>query len=187
MSGTGSQEEDPRDLRIRQLQYALDSRVLIEQSKGILSERFGLTIDTSFEVLRNAARANGVKLNALAAELVEARGTPPPIAEALVRAGYRSKEGFEERAADAEQAFADLNDALTEIHSTSNWTRFVCECSNPLCSDSIELTAAVLASVHENRGHYVVKPGHEVPDVEQTVAVIDDLLVVRKNVPGEYS
>ena len=187
MSGTGNQDEDLRDLRIRQLQHALDSRVRIEQAKGILSERFGLKIDDAFEVLRNAARANGVKLDTLASDLVAERRTPPAIAEALVRAGYRSKEGFEERAAEAEQAFADLNDALTEIHASSNWTRFVCECSNPLCADSIELTAAVLASVHENRGHYVVKQGHEVPDVEETVAVIDDLLVVRKFVPSENS
>jgi hypothetical protein len=183
VSGTGHQDEDPRDLRIRQLQYALDSRVLIEQAKGILSERFALAIDDAFEVLRNAARANGVKLNTLAEAVVTERGTPAAIAESLVRAGYHSQGGFEKRAAQAEQAFADLNDALTELHANSNWTTFVCECSNPLCTDSIELTAAVLASVHENRGYYVVKPGHEVPDVEQTVAEIDDLLVVKKHVP----
>ena len=187
VSSTGSQDEDARDLRIRQLQHALDSRVLIEQAKGILSERFSLRIDDSFEVLRNAARANGVKLNALALEVVDDRRTPPSIAEALVRAGYRATDGFEERAAEAEQVFADLNDALTEVHVNSNWTSFVCECSNPLCSDSIELTAEVLARVHENRGHYVVKQGHEVPDVEQTVAEIDDLLIVRKHVPSVTS
>jgi hypothetical protein len=184
VSGTGKEGEDARDLRIRQLQHALDSRVLIEQAKGILAERFGLKIEDAFEVLRNAARANGVKLNTLATDLVNERRTPPAIAESLVRAGYRARGGFEQRAVESEQAFADLNDALTEIHANSNWTRFVCECSNPLCSDSIELTAAVLARVHENRGHYVVKQGHEVPDVEQTVAVIDDLLIVRKHVPN---
>jgi hypothetical protein len=32
-----------------------------------------------------------------------------------------------------------------------------------------------------------VKPGHEVPDVEQTVAMIDDLLIVRKYAPSENS
>jgi hypothetical protein len=177
---TDARPEDDRDHRIQQLQHALDSRVLIEQAKGILSERFGLTIDDAFDVLRNAARAQGIKLNALAGEVVTERRTPAAIAEALVRAGFHAQGGFQERAADAERAFADLNDALTELHASSNWTRFVCECSNPLCTDSIELTAAVLARVHESRGHYVVKRGHEVPDVEQTVATIDDLLVVRK-------
>jgi hypothetical protein len=187
VSGAGNQDEDVRDLRIRQLQHALDSRVLIEQAKGILSERFGLRIEDAFEVLRNAARANGVKLNSLAFDVVNERRTPPAIAESLVRAGYRARSGFEQRAAEAEQVFADLNDALTEVHTSSNWTTFVCECSNPLCSDSIELTAEVLARVHENRGHYVVKQGHEVPDVEQTVAEIDDLLIVRKHVPSATS
>ncbi len=184
MPSAEKHDEDIREVRIRQLQHALDSRVLIEQAKGILSERFGLTIDDAFEVLRHGARANGVKLNSLAAELVESRRTPAAVAEALARAGYHATDGFEVRAAQAEQAFADLNDALTEIHSSSNWTTFICECSNPLCTDPIELTAAVLARVHENRGHYVVKPGHEVGDVEETVAVVDDLLVVRKHVPA---
>lgn len=176
--------EADNEERIRQLQRALDSRVLIEQAKGILSERFGLAIDDAFDVLRNAARAHGVKLNMLAQELVTYRRTPAAVAEALVRAGYSSQGGFQERAAEAEQAFADLNDALTELHANSNWTSFVCECSNPLCTDSIELTASVLARVHESRGHYVVKPGHEVSDVEQTVARVDELLVVRKYTPA---
>jgi hypothetical protein len=183
MPDTGSEDKDPSDLRIRQLQQALESRVVIEQAKGILSERFGLTLDDAFEVLRNGARSNGIKLHALAGELVTKRRTPQAIAEALVRAGYSAREGFEVRAADAEQVFADLNDALTEMHAHANWTRFVCECSNPLCAESIELNAAVLARVHENRGHFVVKQGHEVPDVEQVVAEFDDLLVVRKYAP----
>jgi ANTAR domain-containing protein len=178
------QLEDARDLRIRQLQTALDSRVVIEQAKGILSERFGLRIDDAFDLLRHAARTSGVKLNGLAAELVADRRTPPAIADSLLRLGYEAEADFENRAALAEQAFADLNDALAELHANTNWTTFICECSNPLCTEKIQLTAAILESVHANRGHYVVRPGHEVPDVEDTVAVLDEFLVVQKHVPA---
>jgi hypothetical protein len=182
MTGHESESEDPRDLRIRQLQEALDSRVVIEQAKGILSERFALNIDDAFELLRLAARTSGLKINSLAAQLVVNRRTPPAIAEALVRLGYRADADFEERAKVVEQTFAEMNDALAELHANTNWTAFLCECSNPLCTDEIQLTTAALESVHANRSHYVVKTGHEVAEVEETVAVIDDVLVVRKRV-----
>jgi hypothetical protein len=174
------QSGDARDRQIAQLQHALDSRVVIEQAKGILAERFGLKVDDAFELLRHAARATGSKLAALAGEVVADGQTPQSIADALVRAGYRPDAKFEERAAEAEQAFANLNEALAELHANAHWTSFVCECANPLCMDRIELTAAMLERVHENRGHYVVKPGHEVSDVEETVAVLDEFIIVRK-------
>jgi hypothetical protein len=182
MSGKEGQSEDARDLRIRQLQQALDSRVVIEQSKGILSERFGLKMEDAFDLLRHAARTNGVKVNSLATELVSDRRTPLAIAEALIRLGYGADSNFEERAAVAEQVFADMNDALADLHANTNWTTFVCECSNPLCTDEVQLTTAILERVHANRGHYLVKPGHEVVEVEETIAVLDEVLVVRKRV-----
>ena len=39
-----------------QLQYALDSRVLIEQAKGVLMERHALTAQAAFDQLRRYAR-----------------------------------------------------------------------------------------------------------------------------------
>jgi ANTAR domain len=172
--------DDARDRRISQLQHALDSRVVIEQAKGILAERFGLKVDDAFELMRHGARTTGTKLAALATEVIAGRQTPPAIADALVRAGYRPEGRFVQRAADAEESFANLNEALADLHANTNWTSFVCECANPLCMERIEVTAAILERIHENRGHYVVKPGHEVPDVEETVAVLDEFIIVRK-------
>lgn len=62
--------------RTQQLQHALDSRVAIEQAKGVLAERFGLTIDEAFETLRSAARSSRVELRALASEVVASQTTP---------------------------------------------------------------------------------------------------------------
>lgn len=53
-----------------QLQHALDSRVVIEQAKGKLSERRGITVSQAFEVLRRYARNNGEKVHDVAERLL---------------------------------------------------------------------------------------------------------------------
>jgi ANTAR domain len=65
--------------RTIQLQTALESRVAIEQAKGMLAERFGVSLDEAFELLRAAARANSVNLQLLAMEVVRSTETPPAI------------------------------------------------------------------------------------------------------------
>jgi len=52
-----------------QLQRALDSRVLIEQGKGALSQALGLTMDQAFAALRAYSRNNNVPLNEVAARV----------------------------------------------------------------------------------------------------------------------
>ncbi|WP_055697502.1 MULTISPECIES: GAF and ANTAR domain-containing protein [Streptomyces] len=52
--------------RNRQLETALDSRVLIEQTKGLLAERLDLTPDNAFDLLRRHARSHQMKITDLA-------------------------------------------------------------------------------------------------------------------------
>jgi hypothetical protein len=52
-----------------QLQGALDSRVVIEQAKGILAERHAITLSAAFERLRSHARGAGRKVHDVAAEI----------------------------------------------------------------------------------------------------------------------
>ena len=63
----------------RQLEHALQSRVVIEQAKGVLAERFGLPLEDAFDVLRKAARANRVRIHVLAADVVASVTTPEAI------------------------------------------------------------------------------------------------------------
>jgi ANTAR domain len=68
------------------LQRALDTRVVIEQAKGVLAERFGLDVPEAFQLLRMSARSNRMRLHDLAARVVESRETPPEIEQTrLVR------------------------------------------------------------------------------------------------------
>lgn len=62
--------------RRAQLQRALESRVAIEQAKGILAERYGLEPDEAFEVIRRASRANRIKLHDLVAKIRPSTPTP---------------------------------------------------------------------------------------------------------------
>ncbi|MFP3988910.1 GAF and ANTAR domain-containing protein [Streptomyces sp. E11-3] len=64
--------------RGRQLQTALDSRVVIEQAKGILTERLNCSVDDAFTLLRHHARRNQIKLTDLARQIVDSPPTEGP-------------------------------------------------------------------------------------------------------------
>ena len=53
-----------------QLEGALHSRIIIEQAKGVLAGRHGITPEAAFEVLRGHARSHRVKLRELAGDIV---------------------------------------------------------------------------------------------------------------------
>jgi hypothetical protein len=65
--------------RAAQLQEALDSRIVIEQAKGVLCERYGIEPDKAFQLLRGGARSNRMRLHELAARVVASRETPPEL------------------------------------------------------------------------------------------------------------
>ena len=60
----------------RQLQFALNSRVVIEQAKGVVAHLRRIPIDDAFDVIRDYARRNRLGISAVAAAIVERRLDP---------------------------------------------------------------------------------------------------------------
>lgn len=63
-----------QEVLAEQLQNALNSRIVIEQAKGVIAERQGLSMGEAFEVLRSASRTTRRPMTDLAAEFIQRRG-----------------------------------------------------------------------------------------------------------------
>lgn len=72
--------------KVSQLETALQSRIVIEQAKGMLADRLSVSVDDAFEILRYAARSHRAKLHEVAARVVKERETPAPVVVAMARA-----------------------------------------------------------------------------------------------------
>lgn len=70
--------------RAQQLEHALESRVVIEQAKGILAARLDLPVDQTFTLLRRSACSHRLSLRHLAAEVVESDDVPPKVSCMLI-------------------------------------------------------------------------------------------------------
>jgi GAF domain-containing protein len=71
-------------LLVAQLNYALNSRITIEQAKGVLAERAGVDMDAAFARLRTYARSHNLRLGILANDLVSGTLAPEVIAALVV-------------------------------------------------------------------------------------------------------
>jgi GAF domain-containing protein len=60
----------PQEQLSEQLQQALESRVVIEQAKGIRASQHSVTIDQAFRLIRTHARNNNASLRAVAETIV---------------------------------------------------------------------------------------------------------------------
>jgi len=72
-------------LLAEQLQTALNSRVVIEQAKGVLSEHAGIDMDVAYAALRTFSRNSNLKLSEVAASVVSRQRDPDEILSALRR------------------------------------------------------------------------------------------------------
>ena len=67
------QERSIRDAHAfsSQLEVAFESRVVIEQAKGIVAERNHISVDEAFEQIRNFARAHNRLLSETARQIID--------------------------------------------------------------------------------------------------------------------
>jgi GAF domain-containing protein len=60
----------------QQLQYALNSRIIIEQAKGMVAERLGLNMELAFRSLRTYARDHNLRLVDVAGSVIDGALAP---------------------------------------------------------------------------------------------------------------
>ena len=61
-----------------QLQHALDSRIVVEQAKGMVAAHGGMDVDTAFEAMRRHARSTRRRVHDVAQDVVDGRVPPRP-------------------------------------------------------------------------------------------------------------
>ena len=74
-----------------QLQHALQSRIAIEQAKGMLAERAGIAMDEAFARMRGHARASHRLLVAVAEDVVSGELAPDAVLCGSVRRGASAR------------------------------------------------------------------------------------------------
>ena len=63
---------------VDQLNHALNSRIMIEQAKGVIAERAGLDMEGAFRWMRNFARSHNLLLVNVARSVIEGKVSPEP-------------------------------------------------------------------------------------------------------------
>ena len=58
---------------------------------------------------------------------------------------------------------------------------YYCECANPDCRVMLQADRALYERVRSNPRHFIIVPGHEVPDVETVLDATDDYAVIEKS------
>jgi hypothetical protein len=80
----------------------------------------------------------------------------------------------EKRLAKNETLFRSVNERIEKIAAPGgddgHHFEFFCECSNAACNLLLPLTLAQYESVRKNARHFVVAPGHDLPEIEMVVA-----------------
>ncbi len=89
----------------------------------------------------------------------------------------------EERLAANEELFRQVNERIAEL--TDKWggnLDLVCECADTTCAQRIVLTLHEYEQLRQDAHRFAVRPGHEIPDIEDVVERNDRYLVVEKHV-----
>jgi hypothetical protein len=66
-----------------QLRSALTLRIVVEQAKGFLRERFDISVDAAFSILRRYAREHGEHLTDVARQLVADPSSRPAVLDRI--------------------------------------------------------------------------------------------------------
>ena len=69
-------EHEQTERTAQQLQTALDTRIVIEQAKGVLAERVGVSTDEAFQRIRASARRQSTKVADVSRRVIDTDYVP---------------------------------------------------------------------------------------------------------------
>ena len=93
-----------------------------------------------------------------------------------------------ERLARNQVLFREVNERLREMVGDSEApTEFLCECSNPDCSETIALDLDEYEGVRSSPNLFAVTRGHEIATIERVVGGTDAYKLVEKIIGADYA
>ena len=91
-----------------------------------------------------------------------------------------------ERLARNQALLRQVNERIEKLADDPDAVVFACECSNTECMTTIELSVAEYERIRSNPIWFLVKPGHDLPQIERVVSRDDGYVVVEKFVAQDY-
>ena len=92
-----------------------------------------------------------------------------------------------ERRARNQVVYRLVNDRILDVNdSFGEWDHavFLCECGNPSCETTVEMTGSEYGAVRARPTHFLIAVDHLEPTVDQLVSKVDRFWVVQ-TLPGE--
>jgi hypothetical protein len=86
----------------------------------------------------------------------------------------------EERLAQNEVRFREINESAQPQRESQGTGRFVCECADRSCMAWLEVPLEAYSAVRQNPRRFLVLPTHEIPDLESIVAREAGYFVIEK-------
>jgi hypothetical protein len=94
----------------------------------------------------------------------------------------------ERRIGENEALFREVNEKVEGLNRTfavvTKRVLVLCECGRQDCLEKIDLSTGEYEQIRDDATLFVIRPGHEFPDVEDLVEQGDDYWIVRKREGG---
>ena len=90
-----------------------------------------------------------------------------------------------ERLARNQTLFREVNERIETVAGDNEAVEFVCECSSTDCVSTVELHLAEYERIRSNPTWFVIKPDHDVPQIERILFRNEGYALVEKLIAAE--
>jgi hypothetical protein len=91
-----------------------------------------------------------------------------------------------ERLARNQALHREVNERIQDLTDGEGITEFMCECSDTDCMEFVPLTSSEYERVRLDPTWFVIKPDHQIPQIERVISQGAGYVVVEKFIAEEY-